>query len=85
MTITVSGDILFDKKEIIPVLTLYRPSDTNPLHFVPKFDQHCICRAFIGGLSSCAKRPIFKWYCNKLKQQVDPKTCNSCQVVEHGK
>lgn len=85
MIVRSNGDILFQQGEPIPVLKLYRPSDNNSLLFVAKFDSNCICRAFVGGISPCAKRLVFKWKCNKLNQQVDPTICNQCQVVENGK
>jgi hypothetical protein len=73
--------IRIDKKEdqhLIPVN--YRPSDADPLLFVPDY-RPCRHRNLQVITKSCGKK-VSRYHCSLLVQTVSVPLCRDCQLVD---
>lgn len=77
VALEVCGSFTFDGESPIR-LTHYEQDPNNPNRYTPKYV--CDHREGQCKMSSCGRRPIFKWYCLYFKKEVSLLDCRSCNV-----
>lgn len=77
VSLEVCGSVTFDGPAPIR-LTHFSTDPTNPKRYIPKYT--CGHREGRCKMSSCGRRPVFKWYCRYFKKEISLLDCKNCHV-----
>lgn len=81
VSLEVCGSLTFDGPPTIR-LTHFEQDSQNENRFIPKYA--CGHREGRCKMSTCGRRPIFKWYCLHFKKEISLLDCRSCNVRQQG-